>query len=156
MGRRREPRHPLGAGEREDRERQKREARKTKRLTGKRSEKDVAGRVDSEPELDIIEPIPVDTEAEAGGMGLLLVPLTPDDMRSNYPEVYVERCGEYASKIAGAVEEAKTAEADSDNSQDLKGENIEGKGMSQRLDRDGSGLKEKSRKKWGRKAPEDG
>lgn len=72
MGRRREPRHPLGRGEREDRDRLKQE-RKKKAAEVKRRRR--SGSI--EGGADVEEP-PVDVQAEAGGMGLLLTPLTPE------------------------------------------------------------------------------
>lgn len=96
MGRRREPRHPLGRGEREDRDRLKKQLKKAReerrrRNTGRTKHGDSGGGSGVLEGLqDILsdenddasngdhESASVDTRAEAGGMGLLLVPLTPD------------------------------------------------------------------------------
>lgn len=113
MGRRREPRHPLGLGERDDRERRKKQRKKARekrrRLRSRLSSKTGAepgagdggsgagddgsgagggaGEADDLGETVVFEEgddsdsdeedTSVDTRAEAGGMGLLLVPLTP-------------------------------------------------------------------------------
>ncbi|CAM9880759.1 unnamed protein product, partial [Sphacelaria rigidula] len=98
MGRRREPRHPLGAGERDDRERLKREARKLKKKAHQRWSGElqrVEGESDDDDDdLDAVEEVieAIDVEAEAGGMGLVLVPLTVEDMQANFPEEYLKRC----------------------------------------------------------------
>lgn len=80
MGRRREPRHPLGLGERDDRDRLKQELKKARKKKRRDSAADAdledvgsdGGAGDGD---DVV--VPIDTKAEAGGMGLLLVPLTP-------------------------------------------------------------------------------
>lgn len=129
IGRRREPRHPLGAGERDDLERLRREAKKQRqgygiggRLRLKLSSDDddeavgdpadelVA--VHSEEDADQDNPEGgIDMHAEAGGMGLLLMPLTPDDMRSNYPRTYVDELEENIDVKAGAVSLAADLES---------------------------------------------
>lgn len=99
MGRRREPRHPLGRGEREDRDRLKKQLKKAREKRRRRQQSSSSNRTKSSDGggLEELEDIPsdenddasdgdqesvsppvlVDTRAEAGGMGLLLVPLTP-------------------------------------------------------------------------------
>lgn len=101
MGRRREPRHPLGRGEREDRDRLKKQLKKAREKRRRRhqsssssSNRSKSGDGGGFEELeDILSDenddasdgdhesvsvsVLVDTRAEAGGMGLLLVPLTP-------------------------------------------------------------------------------
>lgn len=152
MGRRREPRHPLGAGEREDRERLRRVKNSKKGAVGKTNEKEkisptaiaAAGDLrgegggwdgaredsDSETELEMIGNVWIDARAEAGGTGLLLVPLTPADMRTNYPEMYLERCGIDAAHKAGAVAEAIAAEEAARAENEADGEvGTEGHGM---------------------------
>lgn len=82
MGRRREPRHPLGLGERDDRDRLKQERKKARnkkrRDSGTDADLEDAGSDGGGGDGgdDVI--VPIDTKAEAGGMGLLLVPLTPE------------------------------------------------------------------------------
>lgn len=112
MGRRREPRHPLGAGERDDRDRLQKQIKEAKKeAAGKRvdSELDpiaIYGDGDSEYESeDADDEEEIDTCAEAGGMGLFLVPLTTQDMRANYPE---EIAG--TASAVGAVARAKVME----------------------------------------------
>lgn len=129
MGRRREPRHPVGAGEREDRERLKRQHKRSKKLLKQRSDLDdevmtVNSDEEDNDDVDGTDPLvrgggggkagrggpAIDIFAEAGGMGLLLVPLTPEDMRANYPEDFRERCGEDIAYAAGAVAFAEMVE----------------------------------------------
>lgn len=116
MGRRREPRHPIGAGERNDRNKVKKKLRQKKKekegrnnqrkqryeeivpVTTDDEDNDSRGYFSDDEEEDNI-----DTQAEAGGMGLLLVPLTSKDMRTNYPKKYLEIFRENAADEAGAT-----------------------------------------------------
>lgn len=142
MGRRREPRHPLGAGERDDRDRLRKQAKEAKKVA---SDKRVEGELDpiavygdgdsgdasedaddEKEEEDGEEGEEIDTCAEAGGMGLFLLPLTPQDMRANYPE---EIAG--TANAVGAVARAKVMEkevagsSDSDSGRRLEEEDGE-------------------------------
>lgn len=90
MGRRREPRHPLGRGERDDRDRLKKQLKKTRERRRRHHELSSRMNRSKNEELeDILSDenddasdgeqeggASIDTRAEAGGMGLLLVPLT--------------------------------------------------------------------------------
>lgn len=105
MGRRREPRHPLGGGERDDRERMRREA-------NKRSRRSSEGAELGDYKVDLAEEAGIDVQAEAGGTGLLLVPLTAEDMFQNYPQAYLQTCGKGAAHEAGAVAEANEVQAE--------------------------------------------
>lgn len=93
MGRRREPRHPLGRGEREDRDRLKKQLKKAREKRRRRHQSSGSIRKSGDGGFEQLEDICsdenddasegdqegtfVDTQAEAGGTGLLLVPLTP-------------------------------------------------------------------------------
>lgn len=138
MGRRREPRHPLGAGEREDRDKLKKERKKKKAKKHPDESEDELEAVNSDEDSSddgngneststsgrkTNEAGEVDACAEAGGMGLLLVPLTLADMRHNYPEDYLERCGETVADDTGAAatagrEEEKLEDDESDEGED--------------------------------------
>ena len=171
MGRRREPRHPLGAGERDDREKLKREMKKRRQKREKRIKQrrrktnslGVAGKStgsitgfgdsgksigsissytdggkstgsisgfgdggrdgggrgggkydeDEQMVVNLDEDDPegegatIDLYAEAGGMGLLLVPLSPDDMRLNYPDKYLEQFDENIAGESGVLAKAE-------------------------------------------------
>lgn len=151
MGRRREPRHPVGAGEREDRDRLKKEKKKSKKLLQKQKNdlEDELMAVNSDEEGNDDDGgggsdwVPgggeagIDIFAEAGGMGLLLVPLTVEDMRANYPEDFIEKCGEGIAYAAGAVAIAEVVEEqlkaarlmkEGDHEDDDDEEEVEGKG----------------------------
>lgn len=129
MGRRREPRHPLGAGERDDRDRLQKQLKQAKKKNANKrvDELDpivVYGDSESGGESGGIDEgeEKIDTQAEAGGMGLFLLPLTPQDMRANYPE----EIGGTASAV-GAVARAKvleTAVAASENDSDGRHEEV--------------------------------
>lgn len=123
IGRRREPRHPLGAGERDDLERLRREAKKQRQRDGigSRLRRKLSSDDDDEPVGDTADELVavhseedaeqggIDMHAEAGGMGLLLMPLTPDDMCLNYPRAYVE---EKIDVMTGAVSLAAGLESE--------------------------------------------
>lgn len=116
MGRRREPRHPLGGGERDDRERMRREAYKRSRRSSDAAEL-------GDYKVDLAEEAGIDVQAEAGGTGLLLVPLTSEDMFQNYPPAYLQTCGKDAAHEAGAVAEANEVQAELEGTDDdLEGE----------------------------------
>lgn len=128
IGRRREPRHPLGAGERGDLEKLRREAKKQRQGggIGSRLRRKLSSDDDDEPVGDPADdPVAVyseedaehggiDMHAEAGGMGLLLMPLTPHDMCFNYPRTYVEVLEENSDVMAGAVSFAADLESRGD------------------------------------------
>lgn len=110
MGRRREPRHPLGRGEREDRDRLKKQLQKVRERRRRRQQSSSSGRIKSGDGIGFeeLEDIPfdendegfdgdqetafVDTRAEAGGMGLLLVPLTPAGKPASPQRIDVHTC----------------------------------------------------------------
>lgn len=151
MGRRREPRHPIGAGERDDREREKKERKKSRKKIKRSSYEDAdeLEPVNSDEESDSDDPgndvapriakkgapqNAIDIHAEAGGVGLLLVPLTPEDMRTNYSKDYLEKCGGDADSTAGALamaeeEEKKISQEErARRGNDGKGEDGSGRG----------------------------
>ena len=138
MGRRREPRHPLGAGERDDRDRLQKQIKGAKKeAAGRRVEGEldpiaVYGDGDSEDgSEDADDEEEIDACAEAGGMGLFLLPLTTQDMRANYPE---EIAG--TASAVGAVARAKVMEKAVDgSSEDEDGEEKEQKEEEEEEDR---------------------
>lgn len=116
MGRRREPRHPLGAGERDDRDRLQKQFKEAKKEAAAADKRVEGGELDpiavygdsgdeSTGAEEEDEEEAIDTCAEAGGVGLFLSPLTPQDMRANYPE---EIAG--TASAVGAVARAKVME----------------------------------------------
>ena len=130
MGRRREPRHPLGAGERDDRDRLQQRMKEAKK---KVADKQVEGELDpiavfgdsgDEPE-DADEEEVIDTCAEAGGTGLFLWPLTPQDMRANYPEEIAGTASAVGAVARAKVleqAEASSSESDSNGRQEEEGD----------------------------------